>query len=74
MLLLNHNADIDAHQRNQRTALDLAAHNGCYVRVERSAQLEQRGCDQDVWLSDDEASASGTQLERWGYGNRDDTW
>ena len=46
----------------------------CYVRVERSARLERRGCDQDIWLSGDKASASGTQLEHWGYGNRDDTW
>ena len=46
----------------------------CYVQVERLARLEWSGCDQDVWLSDGEASASGTQLERWGCGNRDDTW
>ena len=36
----------------------------CYVRVERSAQLERGGCDQDVWLSGYEATASDTQLER----------
>ena len=37
---------------------------GCYVRVERSARLERGGCDQDVWLSGDEVSASDTQSER----------
>ena len=45
----------------------------CYVQVERSARLERRGCDQGVWLSGDKASASDTQLERQGCGNRDDT-
>ena len=39
----------------------LTAHPLCYIRVERSAQLEWRGCDQDVLLSGDEASASGTR-------------
>ena len=52
----------------------LAIESNCYVRVERSARLELRGCDQDISLSGDEASASGTQLECWGYGSRDDTW
>ena len=46
----------------------------CYVRVERSARLELRGCDQDVWLVDDGASASSTQLEHQGYGSTGDTW
>ena len=32
----------------------------CYVQVERSARLEQEGCDQDVQLIDDGASALGT--------------
>ena len=32
----------------------------CYVRVERSARLERRGCDQDALLSGDGACASGT--------------
>ena len=35
----------------------------CYVQVERSARLELTGCDQDAWLSDDGASASGTRSE-----------
>ena len=46
----------------------------CYVRVEHSARLERGGCDQDVWLSVDEACASGTQLEHWDYENTGDTW
>ena len=46
----------------------------CYVRVLRSARLERRGCDQDIWLSGDKAFASGTQSEHWGCGSRDDTW
>ena len=36
---------------------------GCYVQVECSAQLELRGCDQGVLLSECRASASGTLLE-----------
>ena len=34
---------------------------GCYIRVERSAQLERVGCDQDAWLVGDRASPSGTR-------------
>ena len=36
-------------------------HITCYVQVEHSAQLERGGCDQDVSLSGDRASALGTQ-------------
>ena len=46
----------------------------CYVQVERSAQLERRGCDQDVWLSGDEASASGTWWEHLDCDNKGDMW
>ena len=41
MLLLDHNADIDARQRNQRTALDLAACNG-YLEAHVAELLIER--------------------------------
>ena len=42
--------------------------------MERSAQLERAGCDQDVWLTEGGASASGTWLEHWDCDNMDGTW
>ena len=48
--------------------------SGCYVRVEHSARLELTGCDQDVSLIGDGASASGTLSEHWDYDNMGDTW
>ena len=35
----------------------------CYNQVECSARLEWMGCNQDAWLSERRASASGTLLE-----------
>ena len=48
--------------------------HGCYVRVECSARLELSGCDQDVLLAGDGASALSTLSEHWGYGSMGDTW
>ncbi len=47
-LLLDHNADFNACQRNQRTALDLASANG-YLDIVRL--LLQRGANANVWNS-----------------------
>ena len=46
----------------------------CYVQGECSAWLELEGCDQDILLIDDGASALGTLSEHWGCGNMGDTW
>ena len=47
MLLLNHNADIDACQRNQRTALDLAACNG-YLEAHVAELLIEHGANVNI--------------------------
>ena len=52
----------------------MSCHPTCYVRVECSARLELTGCNQDVSLIGDGASASSTQLEHWGYDSTGDTW
>ena len=46
----------------------------CYVQVEHSARLELMGCDQDILLVGDRASASSTLSEHWDYGSMGDTW
>lgn len=46
-LLLDHNADIDARQRNQRTALDLAARNG-YLEAQVAEPLIERGANVNI--------------------------
>ena len=48
--------------------------SSCYIWVECSARLERKGCDQDILLIDDGASASSTRLEHWGYGSMGDMW